>query len=386
MPDISTKADTIGNLYALRAGLSVASQISDKAKEAAEEISYQEGLISIYNDSLEDCTRLAQEEKDNYLKDIKEQKQHVQKLEKKITEAENYLQNRYSSKKKWLIGITLLLIGSIFLLSAFLIFKSNSNALLVIGGISALIGAGFLIVGLLDWLDNKDIAKTIVGVENDNKKLLATEKNTLNGQLSKQKQLFANIDNKRETMEKSLHEDLKTANNEKKKAEKELSLQQSTFNTLYGALQKQFCSFLDERDWGNVDLILFYYETGRAVDLRDALLQVDMERRNERLIAALDFATKEISRSIERGFGAMKEVVENKFNELNQTILYSAQEISNQLADVAEENRSMRKNMQRIVEISSAQEALQNKMNTSSNQMAEDISYMRQLAHNTYYS
>ena len=53
------------------------------------------------------------------------------------------------------------------------------------------------------------------------------------------------------------------------------------------ALITEFSSVLDPRDWANIDLIIFYYETGRADTLKEALQQVDRQRQNEALIKAI---------------------------------------------------------------------------------------------------
>ena len=45
----------------------------------------------------------------------------------------------------------------------------------------------------------------------------------------------------------------------------------STYEKLYSALEKEFSALLDPRDWKYVDLVIFYFETGRAESMKEAL-------------------------------------------------------------------------------------------------------------------
>ncbi len=170
------------------------------------------------------------------------------------------------------------------------------------------------------------------------------------------------------------------------------------FSPVYKVLKEQFSSFLDERDWGNVDLLIFNYETGRAATLKEALLQADMERRTERLEKAIMDAAKEISYSIRSGFGALQHSIDNGFNLLNDNIRSSMKGVQHQLDKMISQNETMNKQMDKIAEqnqnissklseftISTAQEALLNQMNVSSYEMAKDIRRVRELSEKTYY-
>ena len=44
---------------------------------------------------------------------------------------------------------------------------------------------------------------------------------------------------------------------------------------MYERLVAQFKSVLDIRDWKYIDLIIFYFESGRADTLKESLQQVD---------------------------------------------------------------------------------------------------------------
>ncbi len=70
------------------------------------------------------------------------------------------------------------------------------------------------------------------------------------------------------------------------------------YDSCLNVLLDNYNNFLDIRDWENLDLIIYYYETGRADSVKEALQLVDNERRNNALIEAIGVATNEICRSI----------------------------------------------------------------------------------------
>ena len=78
----------------------------------------------------------------------------------------------------------------------------------------------------------------------------------------------------------------------------QLSLESNTIKT---ALENQISSLLNVRDWGNLDLIIYYYETGRADSIKEALRLIDLESRGGNLNSALCKANKEIGNSIKSG-------------------------------------------------------------------------------------
>lgn len=66
----------------------------------------------------------------------------------------------------------------------------------------------------------------------------------------------------------------------------------------FDCLNAEFCAVLDFRDWQNIDLIIFYFETGRADSLKEALGLVDRERQTERIVDSIARATREICKTI----------------------------------------------------------------------------------------
>lgn len=67
---------------------------------------------------------------------------------------------------------------------------------------------------------------------------------------------------------------------------------------VYGALWQTFSRLIDERDWQYLDLVIFYFETGRALSLQEALQQVDREIQTQRIIQSIKQAEQHICNAI----------------------------------------------------------------------------------------
>ncbi len=72
----------------------------------------------------------------------------------------------------------------------------------------------------------------------------------------------------------------------------------STYEKLYSALEKEFSALLDSRDWKYVDLVIFYFETGRAESMKEALQLVEREVQTQRIVGAIEMASERVCRTI----------------------------------------------------------------------------------------
>ena len=64
------------------------------------------------------------------------------------------------------------------------------------------------------------------------------------------------------------------------------------------SLNKVYDSWLSESDWGNVDLLIYYLETGRADTLKEALQLVDRQRQTDQIVEAIEEAGEAICATI----------------------------------------------------------------------------------------
>ena len=151
---------------------------------------------------------------------------------------------------------------------------------------------------------------------------------------------------------------------------------------LSSALYEQFTKLLDERDWGNLDLIIYYFETGRAESKKEALQLVDEERRKNEIVSAVNDAGRNIAQSINTGFSRLQNALMRSFNELTRQVGKMSENIASLCSAAERQSEIMDK---RLGELNSAIEygnALREKANVSSAQLVDDMKYMRGLAEN----
>ena len=143
-------------------------------------------------------------------------------------------------------------------------------------------------------------------------------------------------------------------------------------NGIYDALVKEFSALIDTRDWANLDLVIFYFETGRAKSMQEALQLVDRQRQNDRIVEAINEASYQICNTINAGIEHIQNVV-----------VGCAKILSTQLDEIASQQKALGREISNLqISASSMQSALKSKANVSSNQLAEDIRQMRIYAEN----
>lgn len=134
----------------------------------------------------------------------------------------------------------------------------------------------------------------------------------------------------------------------------------------YRALQKQFSNILDDRDWKNLDLVIFELETRRADTLKEALQLVDRELQTERIEKTLIMATEQICSEIRRGFA-----------ELKSTIVECSRQILGQLAVVNFQLAEVSNQLSGLTDAVNLGNALQAKANETSAQIMNDVNAIR---------
>lgn len=134
---------------------------------------------------------------------------------------------------------------------------------------------------------------------------------------------------------------------------------------LYKTLQGQFAGLIDERDWQYLDLIIFYLETGRADTMKEALQLVEREMQSQHIIAAIQEATERIC-------STMRVAAERISAQLG--------EISSQLQLITVQQQMQIGQNSRLIAAADMQNALLAKANTSMEQIMQDVSYMRNIS------
>ena len=165
-------------------------------------------------------------------------------------------------------------------------------------------------------------------------------------------------------------------------ADKELAAYVSDCELVTSAVRGKYSEILDVRDWENLDLIIYYFETGRADSRKEALQLVDEERRKNEIVSAVSNAGICIAQSINSGF-------KNLQNALTRSLGTLAEQVGKLSANVASLGGAVRAQTEMMNEglgkLTSAVEygsALLEKANISSARLVSDMNYMRNLAEN----
>lgn len=85
----------------------------------------------------------------------------------------------------------------------------------------------------------------------------------------------------------------------------------------YNALQAQFSDLLDIRDWKHLDLVIYYFETRRADNVKEALQLVDREMQTQRIENLIVAATNQICNTIALGFNMLQNTMISCFNAIS---------------------------------------------------------------------
>lgn len=151
---------------------------------------------------------------------------------------------------------------------------------------------------------------------------------------------------------------------------------------------------LNESDWQNIDLLIFYLETGRADSLKEALQLVDKQRQTDQITRAIGEASRHIANVLQAGFNRLASLMNNGFSELGRQIQFNHSETINtmltsfanlensisagnratqeQLKDL---NRTMKVEGERIAKAEQLNASLLRKANESSDDLMNELRY-----------
>ncbi|MBQ4586031.1 MAG: hypothetical protein IJA82_07490 [Clostridia bacterium] len=365
--------ETINKLYTLRAGISCSVQ----EKEKYEKI----------RDNIKVCI-------DNTEKEIKEKEGEVFDnkgyiLSRKMISAKNpseklkKLQDRIEGYEKEAerynkITITLYVIAGILvafaafiMLGGYMVFMPRSGGehwLIIIP--CAIVAAIVGYTGMLKFLPKKEQA------QNNAYNLKSGEEYK---KISKEISIASNAKNDISYAENSIRElenQLSVLNASKSKECERLKREPIPHlicaNGIYDVLVREYSALIDTRDWANLDLVIFYFETGRAKSMQEALQLVDRQRQNDRIVEAINEASYQICNTINAGIEHIQNVV-----------VGCAKILSTQLDEIASQQKALGREISNLqISASTMQNALKAKSNVSSNQLAEDIHQMRIYAEN----
>ena len=158
-------------------------------------------------------------------------------------------------------------------------------------------------------------------------------------------------------------------------------------------LEKQFATVIDRRDWKNLDLIIYFLETGRADSRKEALQLVDKEMQANTIVKALGIAAQEIRDTIRDGLNQVRNDMVQCFSIMGRLISETAENQMRlqrsmheaQMSAIRESsayNEAMYRGMSQLVTATNLQSALVAKAAASSEQLAGDVGYIKSLSEN----
>ena len=379
----------IDELYALRSGLSRIAQENDKVKEANKILNSKRCIndetLRQKNSQLANCLGLISKRDTNLFSIRNATKSEVDNLiteKNEIHKNINYLKQHYKKELILLCAISPLII----LASILAIVWGTNDHVFGATGMGYFLGAGGIIGELAfatfhlsyifgDLSKIKKHNKRLIELDdlilsNDEiEKLLNSNPNYLSVLKEKKQyqeekeQIKASIDE----LKNFDYSPLENALNEQKNASMEF------YKEFYPAFLARFEKVLDPRDWCNLDLVIFILETGRADNLRDALIQVDGYRHTEAIVKAVNSATQAICRTII-----------NEADRLQRAIATHVDTINSNLIAIAEGQKSLNNSLGAIdssiksqIKTAELQNALFEKSNTSSDRLAKDLEEIR---------
>lgn len=146
-------------------------------------------------------------------------------------------------------------------------------------------------------------------------------------------------------------------------------------------LDRTYRSLIDSRDWGNVDLIIYYFETARADSMKEALQLTDRERQAQRIIESVEMATRKITQTLNRGFSRLNATMEDGFKTISNQIYASSRMIAGKLNGIMEQNNMLSSQLHQstaqMISATSMTNALLAKSNATSTSIAEGVDQIK---------
>lgn len=383
------KNQMLADLYALRAGMSAISIEKDKLDES--EKNYNDAMSSLkkvsdeYNKYDYDIQRVSTGLNDFKSQGYEETGNQKQKRKSKYSKSGRIANAKSKSSKIFMHMIITIVVGIIaaavpwFLYFAATgwkgsIFEDRNSKYYIY--ISAAIFLISLIVAvarlIIEFSKHKDEKK-------DTKKSIRELNNELAG-----------YQMERKLLEPKLNECYAVVNRSKAIVERDRAYRSKLSQDMYDRLVAQFKTVLDIRDWQHIDLVIFYFETGRADTLKEALQQVDRKVQTDEIIEAIETAGSSIAATINVTMRELRSDLNKSFNRLSEQLAIQHAEQMTALGNI---NRNIERTNESIAKLQSATEnngkALENissaanlnnaliaKIGYDSMSLMDDVNYM----------
>ncbi|MDE7463534.1 MAG: hypothetical protein K2M48_00765 [Clostridiales bacterium] len=371
-----SKNDTVAELYALRAGLSVISQRTEEVRNCEREICNENMRVADIQSNMDAKARKINELKDS-IEGIKNKILVAQtSVDEMAFKAHYRSKDDKASATCGLIGT--FVAGVIALIIVILIhfvgladypdaFESIMWFWYVLSWVTMIIPIIIYIVGRLRHKSFVKSAKWKVDIDKMADERQVKELEAQVAVLSKEKsRLYEERLEVKEDVDYRIEEINEKIN--------DLAYGVSVYNNV---LEKTYARLLNPADWQNIDLCIFYLQTGRADTIKECLQLVDRQRQNDEIVGAIYAASNRICDEIRGGFIALGTTMVTCLNALSSQMEVMSNTLSSQHAETMRALGSIEENSAQILSASQLNSALLEKANTSSEQLLEDYKYVQ---------
>lgn len=140
-------------------------------------------------------------------------------------------------------------------------------------------------------------------------------------------------------------------------------------SNIKASLIEQFSNIINISDWRNIDLILFYLQTGRADTVKEALYQLDRQRQAEMIASTIKQATEHICNTINTATANLMCEINNSFSKLCTTINMITHNVVDTIDSLASNVNETNKINAKILDNEQLSSALLEKLNVSSDEL-----------------
>lgn len=391
------KEEVIGELYALRGGLSIVSLKIDsilandhKCDVINSEIIQADNKIKRIRGEIQRNEELLCKENQEYHKTIEKKDELHRRLDYELKnrikkEKEHY--EEYSNPNK--AHSIMVVLRVILFISLFLLVPA-----LIVGMVQYLafeMYAGFIVCIVSGLLLGVIIASNIIMPILVHQKYKRNALDEIDRDLRNYERRIDDYENKIEqysTTIERLHQEEQDATNDKERIIQlcrnqtaEIDKQSNYISEvalIYNdALEKVYGKQLNPLDWGNLDLVIYFLQTGRADSIKESLQLVDRQKQTNKIVCAIEHASDKICGEIRSGFTMLGKTMVTCFNSLSNQINALGTQLSNQHTGHINALQKLVQQNDEIISAMQLSSALQAKANVTSEQLIKDVQFIK---------
>ena len=318
------KDELIAKFYTLRAGLSVIAEETEKIKAAEKEL---EAITAKNNENNKNVQQEYLSKSNHYRNEINVLQNYSASsaLERNIEEHQQELTAVERNFPKFSVGIAIgTFFGIFFLLGIVFTMMSDLTSPSFTPTILAMIGA-FIIAIIVGY---KHAERVIEQEQASIYTKLAKAREALRNTKEAEKKKLSKLKADFVELERSTRENTDIYKGDIEIWEAKLNKEilpacTSAAQAIKTAMLDSSKGIISEADWANIDLLIFYLETGRADSLKEALQLVDNQRQTDQITHAMYEASNHIVTTLSERLNWLGSVIQTEFAHLGSQIQFN---------------------------------------------------------------